>query len=147
MPSCIRPARSTASIMATPMRSFAEESGFKLSSFATAWALRPAVTRLSRTSGVWPTVSVMSFRTLSSREGRAAARRDLWHPGAVHRSPSRAREPRYPPRVAKKLCPIAEGTPNISATVAPRSAKLVRTPSGPPGRPGAWTRSGTYSRE
>ena len=58
--SVIRPSASAALIMATPIRSFTDQSGLKLSSLATTVAWHPAVTRLTRTSGVLPTVCVMS---------------------------------------------------------------------------------------
>jgi len=56
------PARSAASIIARPMRSFTEPPGFSISSFArtSGWWLsgpRSRVTRVNRTSGVWPTSS------------------------------------------------------------------------------------------
>ena len=55
-----RPCASAASIIATPIRSLTDQSGLKLSSFATTVAWHPLVTRLTRTSGVLPTVCVMS---------------------------------------------------------------------------------------
>ena len=50
----ISPARSAASIMATPMRSLTLCAGLKNSSFATTCAPAPSVTRRRRTSGVFP---------------------------------------------------------------------------------------------
>src|ERR1700683_33525 len=47
--------------MLTPMRSFTLAHGFWLSSFATTSATHPAVTLLSRTSGVLPINSVTSL--------------------------------------------------------------------------------------
>ncbi len=62
LPGAIRPCFSSASIIATPMRSFTECAGLKNSSFAATVApdAMPAVTRFSRTSGVPPTSFVMS---------------------------------------------------------------------------------------
>src|SRR5664279_5115520 len=53
-------ARSAASIMDTPMRSFTLCAGLKNSSLATTCATVPSVTRFSRTSGVSPISWVMS---------------------------------------------------------------------------------------
>ena len=53
------PACSAASIIAMPMRSLTLPSGLKNSHLSAIVASRPAVTWLSRTSGVWPTVSTM----------------------------------------------------------------------------------------
>lgn len=62
-PGLILPAFSAASIMATPMRSFTDDIGLKNSSLARISALAPPAcgTRLRRTSGVAPMVSVMSL--------------------------------------------------------------------------------------
>ncbi len=54
------PARSAASIIETPIRSFTELNGLKNSHLIRIWAFTPSVTRLSRTSGVPPMVFVMS---------------------------------------------------------------------------------------
>jgi hypothetical protein len=53
------PRFSASSIMAMPIRSFTLPSGLKNSHFKAIVALRPAVTLLSFTSGVLPTVSTM----------------------------------------------------------------------------------------
>ncbi len=60
-PAAMRPAFSMLSIILTPMRSLTLDSGLKNSSFARISALHPfsAARRLSRTSGVWPIVSVI----------------------------------------------------------------------------------------
>ena len=59
-PGVMRPRASSASIIDTPMRSLTDESGLKNSSFRRTCALVGAGTTLfSRTSGVWPMVSVM----------------------------------------------------------------------------------------
>src|SRR5690242_8385126 len=57
----MRPDLSASSTIATPMRSFTLESGLKNSSFSNTSATAPCflATRLSRTSGVLPMVSVM----------------------------------------------------------------------------------------
>ncbi len=62
LPGAIFPCFSSASIIATPMRSFTEWAGLKNSSFAATVApeAMPAVTRFRRTSGVPPTSFVMS---------------------------------------------------------------------------------------
>ena len=60
-PGRIFPARSASLIMLTPMRSFTLLHGFWLSSLATTVAFAPAVTLLSRTSGVCPISSVTSL--------------------------------------------------------------------------------------
>ena len=60
----IRPACSAASIMDTPMRSFTLPAGLNDSSLAATSATAPAVTRRSRTSGVFPISSVMSSAIL-----------------------------------------------------------------------------------
>ena len=57
----ISPASWAASIIATPMRSLTELAGLKNSSLAATSAPAPSVTFRIRTSGVWPTSSVMSF--------------------------------------------------------------------------------------
>ena len=61
LPGVILPAASSASTMATPMRSLTLEIGLKNSSFARRLALTPfsLARRSSRTSGVSPIVSVM----------------------------------------------------------------------------------------
>src|SRR5258707_1381412 len=61
LPGLIFPARSASVIMLTPMRSFTLPTGFWLSSLATTSATQPPVTLFSRTSGVCPISSVMSF--------------------------------------------------------------------------------------
>ncbi len=78
LPGWIRPSRSAATIIARPMRSFTLSAGFWLSSLATIWAFTPAVTLLSRTSGVRPISSVTSFamrmrRTPLGDRGRGGA--------------------------------------------------------------------------
>src|SRR5262245_26052406 len=60
-PGLIFPARSAASIIARPMRSFTLLAGFCASSFATTRAFAPAVTLLSCTSGVFPISRVTSL--------------------------------------------------------------------------------------
>ena len=55
----IFPSRSPASIMATPMRSFTDQSGLKLSILATTVPLASPTTRRSFTSGVCPMACVM----------------------------------------------------------------------------------------
>src|SRR5687768_11863286 len=57
-----RPARSPASIMARPMRSFTLASGLKNSHLASTVACSRGTSRLMRTSGVPPIVSVMSLK-------------------------------------------------------------------------------------
>src|ERR671912_913129 len=52
-----RPSRSAASTSRIATRSLIEPPGLKYSSLATTWGLTPAPMRLSRTSGVSPTVS------------------------------------------------------------------------------------------
>jgi hypothetical protein len=54
------PSRSAASIIETPIRSLTLPAGFRISSLAATVALAPSITRLSRTSGVFPMVLVMS---------------------------------------------------------------------------------------
>ena len=78
----IRPSRSAASIIATPIRSFTDEHGLKLSSFAATFARAPSMIRLSRTSGVLPMSFVMSsaMRMLGSLS-RVAARSDFRYNG------------------------------------------------------------------
>jgi hypothetical protein len=61
LPGLIFPARSAASIIAAPMRSFTLFAGFCASSFATTRAFTPAVTLLSWTSGVFPISFVTSL--------------------------------------------------------------------------------------
>jgi hypothetical protein len=61
-PGLSRPARSAASIIGSPMRSFTEPPGFNISSLASSSGWRSAgamsrVSRLIRTSGVSPTSS------------------------------------------------------------------------------------------
>ena len=58
-PGVMRPRASSASIIDTPMRSLTDESGLKNSSFKRTCALFAGTTLFSRTSGVWPMVSVM----------------------------------------------------------------------------------------
>ena len=60
-PGTIRPDASRLSIMLTPMRSLTLDIGLKNSSLARRFARQPfsAARRFSRTSGVWPIVSVM----------------------------------------------------------------------------------------
>src|SRR6188768_3406528 len=58
----IFPSRSAASIIATPMRSLTLESGLKNSHLASTTACSRGITRLIRTSGVPPMVSVMSLK-------------------------------------------------------------------------------------
>ena len=60
-PGAMRPDFSRLSIMLTPMRSLTLDIGLKNSSLAMSSALHPfsAARRFSRTSGVWPIVSVM----------------------------------------------------------------------------------------
>ena len=55
------------SIIANPIRSLTLESGLKNSSFRriSAWTPWAAAVRFSRTSGVWPIVSVMSLYILA----------------------------------------------------------------------------------
>src|SRR5450759_2343735 len=80
LPGKIFPAVSSASIIATPMRSLTECAGLKNSSFAATVApgAIPAVTRLSRTSGVFPMSFVMSAAIFMGpplgRAGLAGAR-------------------------------------------------------------------------
>ncbi len=59
-PGLSRPSASIAATMAAPMRSLTEWAGLKNSSLAATVATQPAVTRLSRTSGVLPMRAVMS---------------------------------------------------------------------------------------
>src|SRR3954453_1152623 len=59
----IFPARSAASIIARPMRSLTLESGLKNSHLASTVACPGGISRLIRTSGVPPIVSVMSLKT------------------------------------------------------------------------------------
>jgi len=61
LPGWIFPARSASTIMLTPMRSFTLASGLWLSNLATTSAAQPSVTRFSRSSGVLPINSVISF--------------------------------------------------------------------------------------
>lgn len=58
----MRPAASASLIIATPMRSFTDAVGLKLSSLATSTAPQPSAwgIRFRRTSGVRPTRAVMS---------------------------------------------------------------------------------------
>ena len=58
-PGVMRPSRSAASIMLTPIRSFTEPQGLKNSSLAATSASIFPVTRLSLTRGVFPVNSVM----------------------------------------------------------------------------------------
>ncbi len=60
-PGVISPRASSASIIDTPIRSLTDDRGLKNSSFSKTCALGlvAGTTRLSRTSGVWPMVSVM----------------------------------------------------------------------------------------
>src|SRR5688572_17171384 len=58
----MRPSRSAASIIATPMRSFTDASGVKNSHLASTTAWSRGISRFSRTSGVPPIVSVMSLK-------------------------------------------------------------------------------------
>jgi hypothetical protein len=55
------PSRSAASMMRVAMRSFDDPPGFRYSTFASTVAAMPAVTLLSRTSGVLPTRSRTEF--------------------------------------------------------------------------------------
>src|ERR1019366_1773834 len=59
----IRPSRSAASIIDTPIRSLTLEAGLNISSLATTPATHPALTRFNRTKGVPPTSPVTSFAT------------------------------------------------------------------------------------
>src|SRR5688572_9638470 len=59
----MRPARSTSSIIATPMRSLTDASGLKNSHLASTTPCPGGTRRLIRTSGVPPLVSVMSLKT------------------------------------------------------------------------------------
>ena len=54
-PGSIRPSRSAASIMATPIRSLTEPPGLSISSFAKTWLCTPGASRVSCTIGVRPT--------------------------------------------------------------------------------------------
>ncbi len=54
-PGSIRPSRSAASIIATPIRSLTEPPGLNISSFAKIWPCVPGASRVSCTIGVRPT--------------------------------------------------------------------------------------------
>jgi hypothetical protein len=58
-PGLILPSRSAASIMATPIRSLTEASGFRLSSLAK--TVPPRINLFTRTRGVLPTAATMSL--------------------------------------------------------------------------------------
>src|SRR5579864_9383015 len=77
LPGAIFPSRSSASIMATPMRSFTLPIGLKNSSLNSRSALTPAACgmRAMRTSGVSPMVSVMELK-MRPRPGRCSRESD-----------------------------------------------------------------------
>ena len=80
---------------------------------------------------------------------RQAARGSISFPGlAVERDAIPSCKVRnYRPAAASGNAPPAAGVkPNISATLAPKSQKLERTPSGRPSTPGSYIKTGTYSR-
>ena len=64
-PRSIKPSRSAASIIATPIRSFTEPPGLRNSSFATTSPGRSGPSRGNATSGVFPTTAELSAPTRS----------------------------------------------------------------------------------
>src|SRR5204863_5839950 len=71
-PGSIRPSRSAASIIATPIRSLTLPAGFWDSSLAISSAGQPGATRVSRTSGVSPTRSARLSGTPAPERPRSA---------------------------------------------------------------------------